>query len=74
MTWTVTNSGDDSFEFHISLAAEVKVDAQGEFVELSRDGTKFSIHGIDRIDKRGSLVVSIPPHAANELRWTIHSR
>lgn len=73
MIWTLTNSGDGPFEFHVSLAADVKVDTEGKSAEISRDGKRLHIDGIDRIDKRGSLVVTIPPHAATELRWTIHS-
>ncbi|MCA9008212.1 MAG: hypothetical protein KDB01_00625 [Planctomycetaceae bacterium] len=74
MTWTVTNSGDGPFEFHISLTPDVKIDAEGKSAQISRDGMKLHIDGIDRIDKRGSLVVTIPPHAATELHWTMHSR
>lgn len=71
MTWIVTNSGDEPIELHISLAAavEVEVGADRTSAKLSRNGAKFTINGITRIDSDRRLVAKISPRGTVQLDW-----
>lgn len=73
MEWTIRNDGNDAMEFHIALATEVQVAADGTSAELSRGETKLKIEGIDHVAQGGGIVAKIGPHGSGVIRLSVVS-
>lgn len=71
MEWTIRNDGKDAIEFHIALAPQVEVAADGTSAELSRGDTKLKIGGIDHVAQDGRIVTKIPPHGSGAIRLSV---
>lgn len=68
MTWIVRNDGNDPIDFHIALAPQVQVKAEGGTVELWRDDTRLTVEGIDKVEVGGRAVVKLQPRQSREIR------
>ncbi|MBB5351580.1 sialate O-acetylesterase [Haloferula luteola] len=67
--WIVANDGNDPIDFHIALDPAVSVDLKGTTAKLTRDGTSVTIEGISQRDGESTLIVKVPGHARQEIRW-----
>lgn len=65
---TIRNDANDPIDFHIALAPQVQVKADGTTAELSREATRLTITGIDRVENSGKIIVKLPPGQSREIR------
>lgn len=68
VTLIVRNDANDPIDFHIALAPQVQLKADGTTAELSRENTRLSITGIDRAEDGGKIIVELPPKQSREIR------
>ena len=69
MEWTFTNNGGGDAPFHIALSEKVTVSGSAPAVELTRDGMKIRVEGVESIEP-GKLIVKVKGHATHKLKWS----
>ena len=69
MEWTFINNGGGDAPFHIALSEKVTVSGSAPTVELTRDGMKVRVEGVESIEP-GNLIVKVKGHSTQKLKWS----
>lgn len=72
MKWTLSSRNTDPVDLHIQLSNDVRIQANGVNVTLTRDDARVQVHGIARVEGQ-RLIAKAGPNASTELRISIQN-
>jgi len=70
MEWTLANTGKDPVELHVSLAPQVQVKGTAPSIQLTRNETRISLAGIDRVEN-SRIVFKVEGKTTGILKWNM---
>lgn len=72
MKWTLSSRNNDPVDLHIQLSSDVRIQADGDTVTLTRNDARVQVHGIERVEGQ-RLIAKARPNASTELRISIQN-